>query len=237
MRKSFRRARCDVLKFQCDAIKFGPQTPIDQTIVDVITAPFDFDALRILFEKMYRPAVMNVALRSGRPIRSLAFWNCSLDPLFVTGLPRTTHLQVLQAYQHGQGFSDEQLLEIVSREHSIVSLGACNLSEESTLPHLIKLFSSIRHMERIEFNVPSWYFEQFLTSLGLRVEGNKIINDQSGNSIQLDIHGWFTLVYSKGYMRVTPMRAISVHKLDITRVALSDEFNHYPLCRIDTILL
>ncbi|GMT33770.1 hypothetical protein PFISCL1PPCAC_25067, partial [Pristionchus fissidentatus] len=163
--KSFRRVRMDKLKIYCNGMTLGHQHRIEQSTVDSLTAQFDFAGIHLKFDGIFQQTVMSFAIRSGRPIQYLALWNCDVDPPLVIGLPRTA---ILHVTQNGDGFSDAHALEIARREHTELQLDRCNFIEPSTLRHLIKIFNSSHLMEILELFVPSWYFDRFLASFGLR---------------------------------------------------------------------
>ncbi|GMT17719.1 hypothetical protein PFISCL1PPCAC_9016, partial [Pristionchus fissidentatus] len=168
----FRRLIADRLQIAC-----GSEL-VEASILEHIAAQFDYRSFQFQFYSRNQQGVLNFALRSKKRIDTFCAYYFSPDPHEIIELPRMSDLQVDHMTP---GFSDEQVLAIARKEHITASIRG-DLSHATTLLRLIQMVRSSNLILEMQIIVPSTVFHRFLSSIGLREEGNVLMDVSEPNS-------------------------------------------------------
>ncbi|GMT26671.1 hypothetical protein PFISCL1PPCAC_17968, partial [Pristionchus fissidentatus] len=181
----FRRLKADELSITCH------KENVSEKVAQNVTALIDFESISVRFMGRMQPGVLNFARLSGKKFESLALYYFSLDSKNILALPSMRSLS-LYATTTTKGFSDDELLEIVGVKHKRLLLSA-NLSELTTLHHLIEEIRSSVVPREITINVDEDYWVRFLASIDLREEGNRLVDfsDPTSHDPCLEFDSWF----------------------------------------------
>ncbi|GMT24583.1 hypothetical protein PFISCL1PPCAC_15880, partial [Pristionchus fissidentatus] len=153
---------------------------IDRKLIEKFLECVDFCSLDLRFFDVNQQSIFDLAVSSGRPIDCFHSFDASINAEMVADLPRVGELIV----QQKEGFSDTHVVAIAEQDHCRIELSA-NLSDRNTIIRLIEIVQASEYMTELTIHVAFSYLNDFLSSLNLREEGNKLMDTRENTTVIL----------------------------------------------------